>query len=853
MEFSAPFSRWLKQRRTQLDFTQGDLARRINYSPETIRKIEAGALKPSRQIADRLAEPLAVPDAQREAFIDFATGAGSGGHSNTLPTPATSLVGREMDVAAVHKLLRRRGMRLVTLLGPPGVGKTRLAIEAAQKATRDFADGVCFVALGPISVPELVAVAVAQALGLPIASTAQANLGNIKEHLRERNLLLALDNFEQVLAASAVVSEILAAAPEVKAIVTSRAALRISGEHEFVVESLKAPVASTLKEDNLWSKSALKEVSRYSAVNLFVQRARAIKPNFALTQENAAYVAEICRRLDGLPLAIELAAARIKLFTPEALLGRMSHRLDVLTDGAHDLPQRQRTLRDTIDWSYRLLTADEQAFWRRLSIFVGGFTLDAATHVAGVGLSTPATDLLQSLVDKSLLQQPEMQQDTPRFSFLVTLHEYALDKLRQSGEENEVRSHHAEYFAAFAESVVPDMNYYEQAGWSAQLDRERENLSAAVQHARASQDAMRVMRLIAAFGPWLKRLPDPQGWTWVHAMLAQPEARQPSLVRAKALLAACRRFTKGDDDWSVMARPLEESAALFRELGEMDWYATSLVRLGILADWRGEYVRAQGYCEQGASLFVKLGKPLLAADAFNNLAWALDGQGKHAQAAAAYQKSLAAFEQLGDTYGMGNVFMGMGELAFNRGDYAAAASFCDKAADLLRDLPVFRYISLTLKGWIAYVQNDVVQAETLLEKCVGECRIYPTECLLARPLQHLGFVQHLLGKDDAATASLREAITVVRARMDRSDIALCLDRFAWIAVDRHQPCRAAQLLGSAQALREWMGAPLPLGDKPLYDTYLARTCTELDEAAFDAAWAEGHAMTLDEAVALAME
>jgi tetratricopeptide (TPR) repeat protein len=243
----------------------------------------------------------------------------------------------------------------------------------------------------------------------------------------------------------------------------------------------------------------------------------------------------------------------------------------------------------------------------------------------------------------------------------------------------------------------------------------------------------------------------------------------------------------------------------------------------------------------------------MAADALNNLAWALNGQGRYAQAAAAYQKSFAAFEQLGDAFGMGNVYMGLGEVAFNRGDHATAADFCDKAAVLWRDIPVFRCVSLTLKGWIAYVQNEIGHAEKLLEDGVSECRAYPAECLLARPLLHLGFVQHLLEKEDAAIASLSEAIIVLRTRMDRADIAQCLDRFAWAAADHRHPRRAARLLGAAQALREWMNSPRSLGEKSLYDKYLAQARTKSDESAFDAAWAEGYALSLDEAVALALE
>jgi predicted ATPase len=313
--------------------------------------------------------------------------------SHNLPAPPTSLIGREQDVAAALKLLRQNDVRAVTLIGPPGVGKTRLALQVALDSREGFADGAWFVALAPVSDPNLVAAAIVQALDLP--DMGAPPLAVLKDHLRDKRSLLVLDNFEQILEAAPIAAEILAAAPDVKVLVTSRAALHISGEHTFEVPPLDEP----------------------SAVELFVRRAQAIKPGLVLNDANRQAIADICKRLDGLPLAIELAAARIKLFAPGVLLARLSSRLGFLTFGSSDLPPKQRTLRGAIDWSYTLLTPEEQTLFRRLGAFAGGCTLEAAERVAGEGLNTTIVDLMQSLADQSLVRV-EMQDGEPRFSLL---------------------------------------------------------------------------------------------------------------------------------------------------------------------------------------------------------------------------------------------------------------------------------------------------------------------------------------------------------------------------------------------------------------------------------------------------
>jgi predicted ATPase/DNA-binding SARP family transcriptional activator len=452
---------------------------------------------------------------------------------DNLPVPATPLLGRAAELAQIVSLLAQPACRLLTLVGPGGVGKTRLALEVAAKQLSNFDDGAYFVELAPIRDPALVATTIAQVLELreaddqPVASV-------LKAWLRERELLLLLDNFEQILDAAPLVGELLASCPRLKLLVTSRAPLRIRGEQELPVAPLALPDLAHLPDPQA--------LSRYAAVELFIQRAVSVQPDFRVTSENAPALAAICSRLEGLPLAIELAAARIKLLSPQGILDRLGSRLALLTWGPRDLPARQQTMRHTIAWSYDLLSAEERRLFRRLAIFAGGCTLEAAETVCNVsGDSAPAVlDGMAALVEQSLLRQDERAEGQPYFTMLETIREYGLEQLVTSGELADVQRRYTSYYVAMAETAEPELRGPHQVAWLDRLEREHDNLRAALARCLATAGQAELgLRLAARLG-WFWYLHGhlSEGRRWLQQALAQTEHWEHSALRAQAVWIA---------------------------------------------------------------------------------------------------------------------------------------------------------------------------------------------------------------------------------------------------------------------------------------------------------------------------
>jgi predicted ATPase/class 3 adenylate cyclase len=730
--------------------------------------------------------------------------------ASNLPAQMTPLIGRVQEAAAVCAQLRRPDVRLLNLIGPGGTGKTRLGLQVASDMLDEFESGIYFVGLTPISVPALVASTIAQTLGLKEGS-GQPMVESLKDFLRDKHLLLLLDNFEQVVDAAPLLAELLAAAPRLKMLITSRAVLHLSGEHAFPVPPLALPDSASLQSTTVDVVSTL---SHYTAVELFIQRAQAVKPDFQVTTANAAAVAEICARLDGLPLAIELAAARVKLFPPQALLARLSSRLKLLVGGGQDRPARQQTLRSAIDWSYDLLDAAEQALFRRMGVFAGGGTVETAEAVVAelrienaelrkdlqaqqfsiLNSQFSMLDGLASLADKSLLRQEAGHDGEPRFTMLETIREYALERIDTCGETETLRRQHATCFLALAEQAEPELYGAEQRIWLERLEAEHDNMRAALAWSRQElsmkNEALRNiaadescsmlndqfatpqeigLRLAAALWVfWWKHGYFSEGRTWLAAALERADAGAPAAARAKALHGA-GSLALAQHDFAPAAELLEAGLALYQTLGDKRGCAWVISELGHLALYQGEDERAAARYAEGLALSRELGDSYNSAWALNHLGTVAQRRGALDQARELLAQSLALFQSLRHTAGVGTVLNQLGRVALRTGNIANARELFNESLAIFRELGQKRNIALSLVG-LAGIVGQEGQAE-----------------------------------------------------------------------------QAARMLGAAERLLNDIGAVLEPVDRAEYDRGVAGVRAQLDPAAFAAAWEAGRAIALEQA------
>jgi predicted ATPase len=713
-----------------------------------------------------------------------------------LPTQRTGFIGRDSEVAAVKESLLRDEVRLVTLSGPGGIGKTRLALQVASEVASSFPSGVCFIPLAGVTDPTLIPSIIAQALGIKETSR-QITIESLKEYLHDlrASLLLLFDNFEHILSAAPAVAELITIAPKLKLLVTSRSRLHIYGEHEYQVPPLALP--------DLRASMSLQALSKNPTVALFLERAIAVKPTFELTDENALAVAIICTRLDGLPLAVELAAARIKLLSPAQMLARLESRLQLLTGGAKDLPLRQQTLRGTIDWSYGLLSPAEQALFRRISVFHGGCTLEGIEAVCNTkqDLELDVLEAIESLVDKSLVQHVDLAGGESRFISLETMREYGAERLAESGEDTATRRAHAAYCLVLAEESASYTADPSRTEWVNSFELDHDNFRAALDWLTQTGNAEWGLRLGAAlFQFWDMREHLTEGRDRLGKLLKLESASARSNVRARGLFAAGVLATE-QADYAAASALTGESLDIARELNDERGVAIALNALAVIARDRGDLSAARSLFDESLAAWRAIGDPVVAARSLSNLANVVKQQGNYSFACSLYEESRAIFDKLGDKTGTA--------------------------------------WSLNYQGDIAREQGQNESAQALYQQSVGIFRELDDKWGIAGCLVDLGDLARDRDDDRSAHAHYAESLKLFQELGQRRGVARLLDCLACFAALRDKPERALRLAGAAAAIRRVLGVPLPLTEKVRLEKTLDRARQSMSPELASTAWLGG--------------
>ena len=777
------FGTWLRLKRKALDLTREGLAERVGCSAGTIQKLEEEERRPSAQMAERIAEIFNIPPNEQPAFLRFARGevhsqiAETQGDApwntsanlprSNLPITVTSLIGREKEIAEVHNYLLSPDVHLVTLTGPPGIGKTRLSIESARRALPDFPQGVFFVALASLDSPTLIAVTVAQAMGYVGAGNV-STMEQLKEGIGNKQLLIVLDNCEHLIEeVASLASSLLSVCPRLKILATSRESLRVPGEWLYPVPALDSPVQDSSVDMNA--------VLNFPALILFAERARAVRPNFELDAENIKAISAICKQLDGMPLAIELIAARMRLITPQVLAERLHAEFLLTDDGMRGIPRRQKSLKDAIDWSYELLSEEEQKLFSYLSVFSGGFTLEAAeTIFSQTFTETTVSALIASLFDKSLLQRSFDSSGEARYAMLATIQEFARGRLRETDAEAEIRNWHLAYFLDFAGQAEQALRGPDQPKWLKRLNSMHDNLRLALDwgiETGQTENALQMAHRLWWF--WSKRSEFNEGRQWLERVLVMPDVPLFPELYASVLtqLAHHTELQLG----SKAARPLiEQALPIARARSNPQTLANALMVFGLVLTFEENFGAARSALEESMTLFREAQDQWGTAVALMSLAYSAYRKEDRETAFMLNERALTAFRELGDQYFQSVCLYEIGSFRAKKGDW------------------------------------------------------------------------------EEGLAELRESLKLSRELDSKYEIASGLLRFAEAMRPIGQPAKAVKLYYAARAVADSIGA-WQSADELKLDEYLTPCRAALSETEFEVAVEQGRSMTMEQAIAYALE
>jgi predicted ATPase/DNA-binding XRE family transcriptional regulator len=819
------FGEWLKRQRSGRGLTQEQLAHQLGCATITLRKIEAEERKPSAEIVDQLIKIFDIPPTEKNNFLKFARGDWTKAPSESsserpwqiitkstrtnLPASVTELIGREKQLADIHDYLLRAEIRLVTLIGPLGMGKTRLSIEAARQSLSDFPDGVFFVGLSTLDDPELISPTVRQSLGYmedPKLTPEQ----QLIQTIGDRRMLIVLDNCEHLVEdAATFASGIVSACSNLKLLATSRESLHVPGEWLYTVPPLEMPEEK--------SQADINAVSQYPALTLFAERAQSVRSDFVITNENIQTICMICSELDGLPLAIELIAAQMRLHSPQSLLQRMNDRFVLSVQGARTVSSRQLTLSRAIHWSYDSLTPDEQRLFAYLSVFSGGFTLRAAeTMFSEQFTEMPVSELLASLLDKSLLQRSTDPDGEPRFRMLVAIRYFAADQLQQISETGRVRDWHLACFMDLAERADAEVRGADQAKWMDRLERELDNFRVALDWCVSGQKTESALRLLNALKTaWVRRGYFRESENWFYKIRELPNIMEYPAQYASLLRTMGDVWVRRDIALGVSA--LNESRDIWLRLGDDGerGLAGVLSSLGYPALYgEKDFKKAQSLYEQSLKLLQKHEDEwelTWLTYLLGELAYA---RGQHAEAEKKYLESLAKFRELGDKNKEAYALSGLGEMARYQGNYEQARVFWKQNLEILQEVRA---------------SED-----------------------LAFPHLALAGISFRLGEYDEAKRLFIASLEICMESREKPVMINCLAGLAGILCMAGKPEQAARLLGAAELFIENFLSLEPADQKD-FDNYVAIVRKQLDSIAFEKAWGEGRAMTMEQAIAFALE